>query len=146
MTKSRGELPQGDFAPQTQSSVVLPLFMPDSFATNLDQVLDWSYLHRLSENDPEFELELLRLLVEDLQAQIGGLRAAVEQGDDSALRRIAHRIKGATANAGAFGLRALASQIEVALEGDRPVSIYGYINEMEADLAEIQTFLRAHPA
>ncbi len=74
--------------------------------------IDWEQLHQVSEDDPEFELELLTMLAEDVKIHIEDLRQAVVARDTTAIAHEAHYIKGASANLGVVGITALAKEIE----------------------------------
>ncbi|WP_041548362.1 Hpt domain-containing protein [Chamaesiphon minutus] len=74
--------------------------------------IDWEQLHQVSEDDPEFELELLTMLAEDVKLHITDLRQAVLDRDVVAIAHEAHYIKGASANVGVVSITALAKQIE----------------------------------
>ncbi|MEH2432792.1 MAG: hypothetical protein V7K25_00775 [Nostoc sp.] len=41
--------------------------------------IDWKRLHQLSENNSEFELELLQIFVEDIQPRLEGIKIAIAQ-------------------------------------------------------------------
>jgi PAS domain S-box-containing protein len=60
----------------------------------------------------ELALRVLGVFLTDMPAQIAALAQAVERGDRDQGRRGAHAIKGASANAGAEQLRALALRVE----------------------------------
>ncbi len=74
--------------------------------------IDWEQLHQVSENDPEFELELLTMLAEDVKIHIEDLHKAIVDNNVSDIASEAHYIKGASANVGIIGLSSLAKQIE----------------------------------
>ncbi|MEH2239330.1 MAG: response regulator [Nostoc sp.] len=62
---------------------------------SVDLPIDWERLHQLSENDPEFELELLQIFVEDIQPRLEVMRIAIAAHDFEQLAREIHQIKGA---------------------------------------------------
>jgi HPt (histidine-containing phosphotransfer) domain-containing protein len=74
--------------------------------------IDWEQLHQVSEDDPEFELELLAMLAEDVKIHIEDLHKAIVNNNTSEIASEAHYIKGASANVGITGLSSLAKQIE----------------------------------
>jgi HPt (histidine-containing phosphotransfer) domain-containing protein len=74
--------------------------------------IDWEQLHQVSEDDPEFELELLTMLAEDVRIHIEDLHQAIVDNNTSDIASEAHYIKGASANVGIIGLSSLAKQIE----------------------------------
>ncbi|MBI4780129.1 MAG: response regulator [Oscillatoriophycideae cyanobacterium NC_groundwater_1537_Pr4_S-0.65um_50_18] len=75
--------------------------------------LDLMHLHLLSDNNPEFELELLQLFVEDSAAQLSQMQQAIAIEDFNQVEQTAHHIKGASANVGAKTMQAAAAQLEL---------------------------------
>jgi HPt (histidine-containing phosphotransfer) domain-containing protein len=75
-------------------------------------VINWDRLHQISDGDGEFEIELLQMLAEDLQEQMVLLTAAVTDRDSTALKHLAHYLKGATANLGLTVMSGLAQKLE----------------------------------
>ncbi len=74
--------------------------------------IDWEQLHQVSEDDPEFELELLTMLAEDVKIHLEDLYRAVVDRDLEAIAHEAHYIKGASANLGITSITSIAKQIE----------------------------------
>lgn len=103
--------------------------------------IDWEQLHQVSEDDPEFELELLTMLAEDVKIHIEDLSRAVTDRDANAIAHEAHYIKGASANLGVVGITSLAKQIEqLARERvtDDPAPL---VERMKADLSHLEAYL-----
>jgi len=74
--------------------------------------MDWEHLHHISDNSPDFELELLQLFVADSQAQIDMLKKAIASQNFLEIEQIAHHLKGASANIGAIEIQDTAEQFE----------------------------------
>lgn len=74
--------------------------------------IDWEQLHQVSEDDPEFELELLTMLAEDMKIHIEDLSRAVSDRDCETIAHEAHYIKGASANLGIMSITSVAKQLE----------------------------------
>ncbi len=74
--------------------------------------LDLEHLHLLSDNSPEFELELLQLFVTDCTSQLEQLHQAIATQNLCLINQTAHHIKGASANVGAKVMQFAADQIE----------------------------------
>ena len=74
--------------------------------------IDWEQLHQLSDHDANFELELLSIFVDDTHPHLSELREAIGQRNFSAIQRLAHYIKGASANVGIHSIYATAHQLE----------------------------------
>lgn len=84
----------------------LPSLLPEMSA------IDFSYLASISDNDREFEEELLRVYLEDAQTHLEGARLAIEALDWEKLGKEAHHLKGASGNVGAQSLQSLALTLE----------------------------------
>ena len=74
--------------------------------------IDYTRLHDISNDDPEFEHALLSAFLDDADMRIAALREAAKTGDTDKWRRAAHTLKGAGANVGALRFRDLALQLE----------------------------------
>ncbi|MHC5732007.1 MAG: hypothetical protein ACYTXY_49665, partial [Nostoc sp.] len=59
---------------------------------SVDLLIDWERLHELSENNPEFELELVQIFVEDIQSRIEVVKTAIATHDFQELALQAHQI------------------------------------------------------
>jgi HPt (histidine-containing phosphotransfer) domain-containing protein len=103
--------------------------------------IDWEQLHQVSEDDPEFELELLTMLAEDVKIHIVDLRQAVVDRDLAAIGHEAHYIKGASANVGIISLTAAAKQIEHLASAELLAEITPLIAQMAIDLGHLETYL-----
>ncbi|MEH2403584.1 GAF domain-containing protein [Nostoc sp.] len=69
-----------------------------------DLAIDWEHLHRISGNDTEFELNLLRICLEDIKPRLEIIIAAIASHDFGQILREAHHLKSATANIGATAM------------------------------------------
>ncbi len=103
--------------------------------------IDWEQLHQISEDDPEFELELLTMLAEDVKIHLDELRQAVADRDILAIGHEAHYIKGASANVGIISLTAAAKQIEALATNQQIADITPIIEQMAIDLSHLETYL-----
>ena len=103
--------------------------------------IDWEQLHQVSEDDPEFELELLTMLAEDVKVHIDELRQAVIDRDILAIGHEAHYIKGASANVGIISLTAAAKQIELLAANQQTAALTPIIEQMVIDLSHLETYL-----
>lgn len=75
-------------------------------------VIDLEYLASISDNDREFEAELLGVYIEDGEQHLNLANVAIAKQDWESLAREAHHLKGASSNVGALGLQALALDLE----------------------------------
>ncbi|MFT0818305.1 response regulator [Synechococcus sp. W60.3] len=81
-------------------------------APTLPYPIDAAYLDRVTGGDRQFQRELLQVFVQDCQNQLPHLRQAVTKGDPEELRKVAHRLKGASANVGANAFCQVARELE----------------------------------
>jgi HPt (histidine-containing phosphotransfer) domain-containing protein len=105
--------------------------------------IDWEQLHQVSEDDPEFELELLTMLAEDVKIHVGDLRQAVVDRDMIAISNEAHYIKGASANVGIIGITNLAKQIEQLAREQLPTDPLPLVEQMAIEISHLETYLAA---
>ncbi|QLE51946.1 response regulator [Nostoc sp. C057] len=83
--------------------------------TNNDTInlaIDWEHLHRISENDGEFELNLLQIYLKDVEPRLEIMSAAIASDDFGQIAREAHHLKGASANVGATAMYLAADKLE----------------------------------
>jgi HPt (histidine-containing phosphotransfer) domain-containing protein len=103
--------------------------------------IDWEQLHQVSEDDPEFEFELLTMLAEDIKIHIEDLRQAVSNLDPTAIAHEAHYIKGASANLGVISITSIAKQIEQ-LAHDRAIfDTAPFVEQMAIHLSYLENYL-----
>ncbi|QKQ75438.1 response regulator [Nostoc sp. TCL240-02] len=108
---------------------------------SVDLPIDWERLHQLSENNPEFELELLQIFVEDMQPRLEIIKIAIATHDFEQLALQTHQIKGASANVGATTMHLAAQKLEkLAINQERRGTTH-LISELEEFVKHIQDFL-----
>jgi HPt (histidine-containing phosphotransfer) domain-containing protein len=103
--------------------------------------IDWEQLHQVSEDDPEFELELLTMLAEDVKIHIKDLQQAIVDQDLIAIGHEAHYIKGASANVGIISIAAAAKQIEQLTREQLLAETVPIVAQMSIDLSNLETYL-----
>jgi HPt (histidine-containing phosphotransfer) domain-containing protein len=100
--------------------------------------LDLAQLSQLgTEGGVELVVELSHIFIEDVSERLKLLEQARAAGDDGALRRLAHRIRGGSGSFGALALAELAADLEAATPGP-------WRDRLQADLR--QEFLRVKVA
>ena len=110
--------------------------------SSVDLPIDWERLHQLSENNPEFELELLQIFVEDIQPRLEVIRIAIAAHDFGQIAREAHQIKGASANVGATTMHLVAEKLEQLAYNQERRGTTNFISELEEFVKRIQKFLK----
>lgn len=106
--------------------------------------LDLEHLHQISDDSPEFELELLQIFIEDSQTHLEALKRAIAANDLYQVERIAHHIKGASANVGANMMQLCAEQLEERSRQNRlenTENTKDLVSELERSLNQIQEFV-----
>jgi CheY-like chemotaxis protein/HPt (histidine-containing phosphotransfer) domain-containing protein len=107
--------------------------------------IDWKRLHQLSENNPEFEFELLQMFVEDIQPRLELIKIAIATHDFGQIGQEAHQIKGASANIGATIMHLAAEKLEKLAYNQERRGTNNLISELEEFLKRIQEFLIMTP-
>ncbi len=103
--------------------------------------IDWERLHQLSENNLEFELELLQIFVEDIQPRLEAIKIAIADCNFDQLAIQVHQIKGSSANIGVTTMHLAAEKLEqLAINQERRGTI-NLIVELENFIKRIQEFL-----
>ena len=74
--------------------------------------IDWNRLSQISDDDREFQLELLDMLATDITEQLVMIKSAIELQDGQQIQAIGHYLKGATANVGVNSMTSIARQLE----------------------------------
>jgi HPt (histidine-containing phosphotransfer) domain-containing protein len=74
--------------------------------------IDWTRLSQISDDDEEFQLELLSMLATDITEQLVIIKGAIEQQNSKQLQELGHYLKGATANVGVNSITTIARQLE----------------------------------
>ena len=107
----------------------------------LDLPIDWEHLHQLSEDNPEFELELLQIFVEDTQSHLEIVKVAIEKSEFQQIVREAHHLKGASANVGATAMYLAAETLEQLASISERRGTTKLIEDLEEFVKRIQAFL-----
>ncbi|WP_375501089.1 ATP-binding protein [uncultured Nostoc sp.] len=103
--------------------------------------IDWKRLHQLSENNSEFELELLQLFVEDIQPRLEVIKIAIATHDYNQLALETHQIKGASTNMGVTTMYLAAEKLEQLAINQERRGTTNLIFELEEFVKRIQEFL-----
>ncbi|MFS8889622.1 GAF domain-containing protein [Synechococcus sp. R55.2] len=74
--------------------------------------IDSAYLDQVSGGDRGFQRELLQVFIQDCEDQLPQLRQAIAGYDAERMRRIAHRLKGASSNVGANAFCQVVRELE----------------------------------
>ncbi|MHC5728758.1 MAG: response regulator, partial [Nostoc sp.] len=113
----------------------------ESDVGSVDLPIDWERLHQLSENNPQFELELLQMFVEDIQLRIEVVKIAIATHDFQELALQAHQIKGASGNMGVTTIYLVAQKLEQFARNQERRGTTNFVLELEEFVKRIQEFL-----
>jgi len=111
----------------------------DTGSVNLP--IDWERLHQLSENNPEFELELLQIFVEDIQPRLEIVKIAIASHDFDQIALQSHQIKGTSINMGATTMHLAAERLEQLAYNQERRGTTNLISDLEDFVKRIQEFL-----
>ncbi|KAF3890136.1 MULTISPECIES: response regulator [Nostocales] len=106
-----------------------------------NQLIDWKHLHQLSENDPEFELELLQMFIEDSRTHLETTKVAIADRDCQQIAREAHHLKGGSGNVGALAMQQAAEKLEECARFQEFAEASQVVDELEKCVCLIQEFL-----
>ncbi|MEH2050248.1 response regulator [Nostoc sp.] len=110
---------------------------------SVDLPIDWERLHQLSENNPEFELELLQIFVEDIQPRLELIKIAIATHNFEQIAQETHQIKGASANMGVTTMHLAAEKLEKIAYNQERRGTSNLILDLEEFVKRIQKFLNA---
>ncbi|MEH2026132.1 MAG: ATP-binding protein [Nostoc sp.] len=108
---------------------------------SVDLPIDWERLHQLSENNPEFELELLQMFVEDIQPRLEVIKIAIADHDFEQIALQVHQIKGSSANMGITTMHLAAEKLEQLAYNQERRGTTNLILELEEFIKRIQEFI-----
>jgi signal transduction histidine kinase/CheY-like chemotaxis protein/CHASE2 domain-containing sensor protein len=102
--------------------------------------VDLDYIHQLSDGNPELERKILQVFVNNTQAQLKLIYAALADRDLVKIEQHLHTIKGASANVGAVAIEQLAIVLEQSIADNSldssssllQTTIYPLLNEIES--------------
>lgn len=108
------------------------------------QSLDSSILERLREALGDSLGEAIRPFLEDMPGYLVEMDSAVAQGDSTALRQVAHIIKGAAGNLGANAVAGLAKEIELHAEAGALAETGELVTRLRTEFALVEPALSNH--
>ena len=121
----------------------LSVNQPDpTVAQQMNLQVNWKVLHDLSDHNPEFEMELLKLFIDDSHTHLKQLEEAIAAVDHTAIEHAAHHIKGASANIGATIMQAAADQLEQQARKQQLQAPQHLLNELQQSLNWITRFMK----
>jgi PAS domain S-box-containing protein len=110
-------------------------------SSNLDLPIDWEHLHHLSDNNTEFELELLEMFLETGQLHLEVIKTAISANDFQKIAWEAHYIKGSSANIGSTTMQRAAEKLEQLSREKNCQGMSELLTELFKSIHQIQEFL-----
>jgi HPt (histidine-containing phosphotransfer) domain-containing protein len=95
--------------------------------------IDSKHFSATTGDDPEFAAELLAVFIEDTAERLEHMQQLLNSGNLSEIKRVAHHIRGSSANVGCFAMQAIAKDMEL---NDHTVS------ELQAMCVQLQEILQ----
>lgn len=105
-------------------------------------LIDWSYLHELSDGNEAFELELLQTLIESLPSHLNTLRQSIQTQNFGAIEHEAHYIKGSTTSIGSAALQKVAEQLELQARQQYSENMDGLLNQLEHGFRQVEKLVQ----
>jgi HPt (histidine-containing phosphotransfer) domain-containing protein len=108
----------------------------------LDEVpVNLEHLAELSRGDPEFELEVLQVFVEDALLYLENIKNALAAGDNVNLGRNAHQLKGSSATVAVHKMPDIAAELERQAHDNQLSGASELITALEQILERVQAFI-----
>jgi two-component system, sensor histidine kinase and response regulator len=111
----------------------------DSAEDPLDRSVLASLCELQEEGEPNILDELIELFLTDVPPQLVDLWEAVEAGDACSVERIAHTLKGSTANMGAKRMEALCTELEQIGRSEDLVAAPALISPLKEEFGRVRT-------
>jgi HPt (histidine-containing phosphotransfer) domain-containing protein len=112
-------------------------FDPDSQPLEID----WERLNQISDDDEEFQTELLNMLAADITEQLVNIANSIETQDGQQLQQLGHYLKGSTANVGVNSMAAIAKQLEEMGNNQQFELAQPLLAALTAQQQKLQTYL-----
>ncbi|MDD1413200.1 response regulator [Dolichospermum sp. ST_con] len=126
---------------KTQEIIIPEEIASTTDSSNLELLIDWDYLHHLSDNNTEFELELLEMFVENSRSHLEAIRAAIAANDYQKIALKAHSIKGSSGNIGATIMMQTAEKLEQLNQKQNFQGVSDLLTELVEFINKIQEFI-----
>jgi HPt (histidine-containing phosphotransfer) domain-containing protein len=91
--------------------------------------------------DEEDIFEVAEMFFEELPEEMESIEKAYKAGDSASVARLAHGMKGSSANIGLDGISLVAKELEVAAKAELLPEIASYITRIEVAVEQYKSFL-----
>jgi signal transduction histidine kinase/CHASE2 domain-containing sensor protein/DNA-binding response OmpR family regulator len=99
--------------------------------------IDFSYLHKLSEGNQDFERDILEVFTQTAQESLTSIKKAIACRDWSTIEHEAHKIKGSSTNIGARSLHYLAGKLEQQATEESQDAVENLVSDLEKELVQV---------
>lgn len=117
------------------------LLKKETDRASLGDLINWEHLQQMSDGNRDFELELLKIFVEDTHQHLAGTKLAIELEDFLKLEQEAHHIKGASANVGVKRMHIAAAQLEQMARNHQLIGAAELVAEIADPLSALSRFI-----
>jgi CheY-like chemotaxis protein len=101
-------------------------------------LIDWTYIDSITDGDEDFKAELLQTFFESTSKILKKLEQAIAEKNCSEISRIAHLIKGSSANLGITSIAAIANDLEQLGRNQKLDNAESLLKEMQDIFLQIQ--------
>ena len=130
-----------NFATDVEDDQSTDVLKKENDRASLGDLINWDHLQQMSDGNQEFELELLKIFVEDTHQHLAGTKLAIELEDCLKLEHEAHHIKGASANVGVKRMQMAAAQLEQMARNHQLAGAAELVTEIADPLTAISIFI-----
>jgi signal transduction histidine kinase/CheY-like chemotaxis protein/CHASE2 domain-containing sensor protein len=99
--------------------------------------IDFSYLHKLSEGNQEFERDILQVFTQTTQEGVRAIKRAIASQDWLSVEHEAQKMKGSSSNIGARSLHYLAGKLEEQVKEKSLDSVENLVSDLDKELIQV---------
>ncbi len=112
-----------------------------SISPSIETIIDWEYLHSISGNNQDFEVELLQTLVATFPKRLETLKQKIIDQDHIAVEHESHFIGGSSGSMGLVSIQATARQLERNAHRGNLDDAESLWTQIQNDFCQVQFFV-----